>query len=408
MTRNRRQAGFTLVELMVALVAGAIAIMTIYFVGAASSRHFQEQQRIAQTQMSLRMAMEQVRRDIQRAGFLGTPNSRVENRCRSPVRELQAVEFLNDDATGALPNAGENGVTADTLRLVGNYATADSYLAIGLDAGGGAVLLQPTWHGFRRDFTDDDGTVDADRFDAVFRPGRMLHIQTLQGQHFFVDITGTSPPEGRVSFSPNLPIGGDCPGGLADGAIVAPLSRIEYRVVDLTAGDEGSALLPASGNRVTAGDSYRGEAASQLVRREIDWDGNVLTDDAGGRFERIVLEHVAMVDYQFMVDDAAGAGVPPNLILERDAVAQNRLANVTDNAGAEPQDVRSILVSLSARTPEQDPRFPWVEGAEGNPALGIAPTRYKVRPGADFDGAARVRTMRTEVFVPNVANRGLR
>ncbi|MFW5921446.1 MAG: PilW family protein, partial [Polyangiales bacterium] len=52
--RASKTAGFTLLELMVALVAGLIAISSIYFVSAASTRHFHEQQRIAQTQMSLR------------------------------------------------------------------------------------------------------------------------------------------------------------------------------------------------------------------------------------------------------------------------------------------------------------------------------------------------------------------
>ena len=75
---RRRQAGFTLLEMMAALVAGLIAIGSIYTLSSASSKHFHEQQRISQTQMSLRMAMSRLTSDIARAGFGGTPNSAAE------------------------------------------------------------------------------------------------------------------------------------------------------------------------------------------------------------------------------------------------------------------------------------------------------------------------------------------
>ncbi|MCA9616172.1 MAG: prepilin-type N-terminal cleavage/methylation domain-containing protein, partial [Myxococcales bacterium] len=64
--RLSREAGFTLLELMVALVAGLVAILAVYYVSSASARHFHEQQRVAQTQTSIRMAMQQLRRDIGR------------------------------------------------------------------------------------------------------------------------------------------------------------------------------------------------------------------------------------------------------------------------------------------------------------------------------------------------------
>ena len=38
--RGRSRAGFTLIELMVALVAGLIAISSVYYISAASSKHF--------------------------------------------------------------------------------------------------------------------------------------------------------------------------------------------------------------------------------------------------------------------------------------------------------------------------------------------------------------------------------
>src|ERR1700712_5920127 len=80
MTRSSR-AGFTLVELMIALIAGAFAVSAVYYLNGVSSRAFAEQMRVSETQMSLRSAMEQLRRDFSRAGYLGTPNSALVPDC---------------------------------------------------------------------------------------------------------------------------------------------------------------------------------------------------------------------------------------------------------------------------------------------------------------------------------------
>ncbi len=403
--RSRRTAGFTLIELMVAMTAGLVAIMSIYTVASASSRHFHEQQRIAQTQSAVRLAMEQVRRDLQRAGFLGTPNSRREVRCATPPLEIAAVEYLADADTAVLPEAATNGAKADRIRLVGNYATGDSYLATGVDGSGGRIFLQRQWQAFRRDFGVVAGTGSAEypfdplRFSDVFQPGRFLHIFTQQNQHFFVRITGVEPERAAISFTPTLPIGSACVGGLADGALVAPLVRLEYTVMDLAAdGVLGARLRPVGGRVLPAGDTL-GRSSVQLVRREVAFDG-AATPQRGT--ERIVLDYAAFADYRFVVDQESTTGRPPNLQVLAGPVAQNYIQN-------NPEDVRSVIVTLAARTADQDPRFPWVPAGAGNPALGIPPTRYRVHAGVGgFQGAARVRALRSEVVLPNLAYRGLR
>ncbi|KAF0166734.1 MAG: hypothetical protein FD160_4059, partial [Caulobacteraceae bacterium] len=69
------RGGFTLLELMVALTVGGIAISSMYAIGAGSTRVFRQQNDIANAQTTLRMAMDQVKRDIARAGYLGTPDA---------------------------------------------------------------------------------------------------------------------------------------------------------------------------------------------------------------------------------------------------------------------------------------------------------------------------------------------
>ncbi|MGB0679626.1 MAG: hypothetical protein ACPGUV_08200, partial [Polyangiales bacterium] len=55
----------------------------------------------------------------------------------------------------------------------------------------------------------------------------------------------------------------------------------------------------------------------------------------------------------------------------------------------------AVVITLSARTPEQDPRFAWVARADGDPLL-----RYRVNP--ELPGAARVRSLTSEVTLTNI------
>lgn len=383
---RKGQAGFTLMELMVALVAGLIAITTIYSISSASARHFHEQQRVAQTQMSLRMAMMQIRDDFERAGLFGTPNSAREKRCRTPVSELSALSFQNNADTAVLPNAAVNGVTADRIQLTGAYATAASYMVGTTDNSGGTFFLQKSWQAFRRDFGVFGTSFRDDDFTDAFAAGRIAHIINSQGMHFFTSITGSQPASAAVTAQP-IGVGGTCVGGLSDGALFSVLSQIEYAVVDPRNDPELSMILSPD---TQASADARGLTPSVLVRRELDFQtGNPIAGT-----ERVVLEYVADFDLEFILDTAVNDGAPPNLVRFSDAAAQAEV-------NANPHRVRSIIVSLSARTAGQEARFPFIARQPGDPL-----TRYQVNPQAP--GAARVRTARAEIFLPNVAYRLMR
>jgi len=379
---RRRRQGFTLVELMVALVAGAIALVSIYFVGAASSRHFQEQQRIAQQQMALRMAMEQIRRDFSLVSFHGTPNSQNEIRCTTPPTNIVGVEHLEDDATANLPNAPLNDVHADTVRLTGNYVTTDGYLAIGLDGGGTTVHLQRNWQAFRRTFgADDPGGFSSgyspEMFEDVFRQGRWMHLETQQQRHFFGEIQSSNGTAATITFTPGIQPGGHCTVGLADSAMVAPITRVEYTVVDANTEAELESL------RVTdpAFRAVEGDIHPVLIRREIEVDSDTPIPGT----TRVIAEYVADFDVDYWVDTAADDTSPPNLELRDDDAI----------AGVDPHRIRSAVVRLSVRTSREDTRFPFTTR---DPALPL--TRYEVLP--DAVGAARVRTATEEIAMPNL------
>ncbi len=389
--RRARRAAFSLIEVMVALTIAAFVISTVYTLGGASARHFQQQQRVGQLQLGTRLALDRLRRDIERAGLHASPDSNLERLCGAgAARRVQAVQLFDNDAGSRAALNGYGGAAsnttteADRLRLFGNFYTSDTYLVRSLNATGTAAFLQTNWQGFRRSFTDQAATteatfvLDTQAVQDVFRIGRMIHISTLTGNHFFVTINNVTISSGTdvsIGFTPGLGIGGACVGGLGEGALIAPIGEIEYAI----AAAAPEAMLAPRDVAVTGPNTA-------LVRRELDGAGLVLA-------QRTVLEYAVHFDVDAVVDTSAGIGLPPVLAVVRDNAAQ---VSVT----ARPSRVRALQVEIGARTPDQEPTFPWVAPIAGAPL-----SRFRVF--SDRRGAARVRTGRLEVSVPNLVSRGI-
>jgi prepilin-type N-terminal cleavage/methylation domain-containing protein len=405
----RDLAGFTLVELMVALMAGAIAITSIYAISSVSARHFHEQQRIARLQTSVRNAMSQLTRDIARAGYLGTPNSRRERRCgAAPPQEVQALEYLFNEDTDSLPNAGENKVRADVIRMTGNYLTDDRYI-VRLDSSGGNLILQPEWQAFRRSFGVPGDGFSAEAFQEVFAAGRVMHVISPYGAHFFPTIQSSSGTNRTVRVNPPIPYSAACAGGGTSGEwSAAPLMRIQYSVADIsTSANYGRNIRPPGARYPTSvASDFTGQFQSSLVRQEVQWGppmaasvSSFVGTVAGraGRVERVVMEYLAAVEYEVVWDRQRTSGSAPTMWRPPATALQQS----EDQARSRPEQARSVLISLSGRIAEQDDRFRWV-----NRPLGAPLTRYRVNPR--LPGAARVRTASTEVFLSNLAARNLR
>jgi len=390
-THRRRQAGFTLIEMMVALAIGALVIAAVFMLGGASARHFQEQQRVGVTQRSVRMAMSRLTRDVQLAGYMHVPSEQAPtvNRCPTPAlpRTVPAIWMADGDPTGnaALDsvNRALNGVSADQLRLIGNFNTADQYLIDSVNRGGNTLFLQERWLSFQRNFTvpttGGSRTADVQRFNATFAPGRMLHLETATRQHIFVTVSSaaidSTARNATVTITPALGANNPCLAGLGRGTLVSPLSEIRYQI---QAAPAGSTTAPRSANVVGPN--------TQLVREELNMgDGTVI---AGTR--RTVLEYAIDFNIDAWVDTSPPT-LPPNIVRQNGAAAQATIQ-------ARPWQVRSLVVSLAARTPEQDRRFPWTY--TGGRAATDPLNRFRVF--TDRDGAARVRQITVDIQTPNL------
>jgi prepilin-type N-terminal cleavage/methylation domain-containing protein len=394
MRKTRSRRAFTLLELMVALVIGGLVVAAVFTLGGASSRHFQEQQRIGVTQRSVRMAMDRLRRDVARAGYLGVSDnlSPYVRMCPNPAipRRVRALFYVNDDPTGNTALDGinrlTNGVSADRLRMTGNYTTGEHYLVRAIN--GGTIYLQTDWLGYRRSFVSPStGQVNPTDFTNVFMQGRMLHVETPDGAHFVVNIVSatadTAGTQAQIDVNPS--VGGDnlCLRGFGRGAIVSPISWIEYYI--------GS---PQAGSNLTPSVTAITGANTILYRRELD-----MTDATGATAmpgtTRALLEFAVDFNVDFYLD-TANVGQPPSLVFNTGADAQTTVQN-------SPWKVRSVVASIAARTPEQDRRFPWPTNWAGGRPANAPLNRFLVFPGRP--GAARVRRLTTEIYVPNLVPR---
>ena len=410
--RRSSQRGYTLTELLIAMLITSVTVLALYQVSRSATDTFNQQQRAAEMQLRLRFAMESLRADISRAGFMMSPNTATDIRvCPRPTVPLQAVEVVRDTLP-AIPLATDNAfVRPVRLRLLGNYSSLDEYRVAGINST--SITLQnqtPQWAAI-------DSLPEMQRvFLGPMSGRRLLRITSNTGSVQFVQVTGVSwqPSNGNslptLTVSPpptligeGLGIGTQCGvSGLDVGATVAPIIMVEYGIDSLF----NDTTQRARHRETYPADDMVAARKTDLVRREFNIQPE-LVENLGAT--RVVGEYGVDLDVGIAVDDGTPMGSPTGVPAMRtlgigDTVIET-LAGSVNALGANtafPQRLRSIIVRLSVRDRDQDPSFGWVARASAADPL----TRLRVF--ADRPGAARVRTVTTEVALPNLALRNLR
>ncbi|MGB8328959.1 MAG: prepilin-type N-terminal cleavage/methylation domain-containing protein [Polyangiales bacterium] len=443
------RSGFTLIELMVAMVVGLVAITSVYSLGAAMSKRFYEEQRLASSQGTSRVAILELRRDISRAGLFGSPNGQSEPTCDATPPTLPklgggtelpmgAFQYYPDADLAVLdPDDLNPGVHADRLRVLTSLYLTDQLLVHSASSDGATIVLQNGNQAYRRTFSwgqtagpftsgqaptyltgdlawDSAWSGETASWKGIaqtgaraFQTGSVLHIETPEGRHFFRSVfakSGNTENEVRMQITPTLPVGTACLPGAAEGATLSPLQWVEYAIVDPFSIVEDSANFmdfegmfftdldpshPAFALKGTAKDDLLESPNLVLVRRVLD----SVSGDVREGSTQVIAEFVSNFQVSFLLDTKGARTAPPDL-----SIAPITGAGNEDAVNDSPQHVRTVIIELGIRSPLEDPSIELIPND-------TKMTRFEVNE--EQKGSARVRKMRIEVPVMNVARRNL-
>ena len=388
--------GFSLVELLVAVAIAGFVLTAIFAVLTTSSRTFRIQSDVAASMDRLNFAMDTIKSDLRRTGYLAVPNDSLTSFANS-TRVCQNTSFRAglggplhalrwwDGGAEYQPSSVDRVMVdgaPDRLQLLGAFRTDGSWVIGAAPSGGSNISIE------RRNGATNDSA------EYAFE-GAILALQAPTGGVQFLRMrTG----EGTVQDDP-----------ISAGAFVA-------RALDSVQGTSGDGsdvcrfesianqnltITPLHFIRYTVRQDLQQES-TVLVREEVAWDGSVLDS-------YIVARNV--VDFQVWFDrDGAGIGVAPQI----DVDSATGLRDVTDDLGsmptswlsgsalAQPELARYAYVQLSVRLDTSVPGLNIPDDSVGlRNAVEIidAEDGRWVRSGEN----TRVLTMRAEVELTNIS-----
>ena len=460
----RASRGFTLIELMVAMVAALMVTMAAFALSKGATRFFQNEARISTAQLAVSMGMNRLVADLQRAAFMSSPNvapgadglPKDRSVClggalpnlNNGLNRMAGVTIIQrgslTDPTG-LPVNVMNGFNPDRLQIVGTFGTTEQFAVQAIvpgASGGFNVYLQVNSAAYRRTAANQDLLASAsgastDPLFMIFRPGRAVRIVDQAGKHEYGVITSYNVNAGQpyIALASTPQVAVKAPGntcgisGFCVGCLVNPVSRIQYDIRSLqalAASDVYNALVTSAQdparNSVT-GDNFR----TELVRQEIALDTGT---PMAGTLE-VVAEYA--VDLKFGIETVGTAGgAPPGAnpgngmanglgltrypITNPETTAVYTVANDPTVANSMPERIRTVQVRLSTRSrvPDRQTDVPFFPSQVCQPALTTANTgcvgadgrrtRFNVSNQASFGSAtrfARVRTQYADVALPN-------
>lgn len=406
--RRASERGFTLIELLVASIAGLFVVLAAFMLSRGATRLFASEGRVANSQLNLRLGVDRLRQDLERAGFMTTPNASIDpDVCPRPTPAsfsvpLQSVLLQMGDAStsSATTKSAENGLYPDTIQLTGNFATTDVYLVASIQpsaSGSGIdIALQKDRGATVRLLTMGETGSPLSALTSAFGVDRIIRLRNGVGvsQYLIIAsavIAADGKPVITTKAAPGYVLANDasavdkrCGGsGFCVGCEVNPVQVVQYRVGSLAADTRFTWAYPTG----DIGDTYKYD----LIRSEIAANGATVTNS-----EEIVAEYVADLAFSLGVDSSppatAGSAYADPIITQIDfGLSDNKLyADSILTTATRPQRIRSIRYRLTTRT-----RFSDSSNALDDGGAGLF--RYKL----DANRFARARTMVGDVALLN-------
>jgi prepilin-type N-terminal cleavage/methylation domain-containing protein len=372
--KTRRREGFTLIELMVALVVAGLLVSVLVGLSATVQKSYGRSKDIIELQANLRFAQKILVDDLTRAAYMFSPDAANDGCHRygsppdpswSPTDSWRAIEF--DAAT-------------NTLTLRGNYLSSNDY-RMNLDGINQGTILCRDGSTLTTNDTDPsaascgagaytpiDPTLEqtnipfrtSEEFMFLFPDGLLFRLDAEDRRYTYHYVTNTGGTQ--VTFSPDL----DRDKVRGHFKWVNPVGTIRYRVVQNPAGS-GNWVL----NRITVDADDQEEHATEIV------DFLLPPNDA----------NTPGFSIQVYNDTSGGICQPPWQPIVTPPVALDGAVN--------PTTARAMVVTLRGRTATEDPDFTLnaADTASGNFGFDVDATQA---------GRAYVRTESTMIEMRNL------
>jgi hypothetical protein len=368
-----------MVELLIALLVASVIASSVYFVFQSQNRIFYMQESIAQVQSDLRFAMESIKADVKRAGFLAALNTANDNfYCGSrPNPPITALQHTDGGGFVFLPTQNVN-VDPDQLRILGAFNVSDTWYTTQVQGTvitiSNAPALSP---GFPTTQTD---------FDRVLSTGSLLRILDTTNRYQIQRITSSNFVSRSVTLQAvtQSPVASCGPRGLGEGNVVNPLEYVRYRIID-TSNSANPALCANSGAML---------GRSTLVREDLAPDGVTVLNTLP------IADYIVDLQFSFNIDTAPLGNQPA---IAADPNPYDFEGNATSaQANANPDQIRSVGIQLSGRTPQEDPGFAFRPRVtfqfNGKQSFGPL-TSFNL--DTDITNSCRVRSLSSEVQLRN-------
>ncbi len=409
MRTRRSSGGFTLIEMIIAMMAGLVIAGSAFLLARNATTFFRAESEISTAQLGTMIGMTRLQGDLRRAGFQTMDNVQVSKMidaslCGSfgawpaGMKELASIQINENDNGDPDSLMFANGRTPDALIIGGMFGTTEQFtihtMAAG-STGGWDIWLQDDGAMWRTELAAANPLT---MLDDIFVAGRFLRIVDSEGHEAYgvisgLNMTGTHP---RVSLEPTPTVPTKGADGVCGctlpciGNLVNPIVRYRYdiRLVEGVYAAYSGLYASASHSQVA---SHKGEtpvARTELVRVELD------ADDAEIATSLEVLAEYA-VDLKFGITEAQPGGSPdaiPTIVRHPIGAASVYTIGASLTGGGMPERIRAVQIRLSTRSSKRDRDVALSTGGGGL-------LRFSLGTGLGF---ARMRTLVADVALPNV------
>ena len=443
--RRSRVRGFTLVELLVATVAGLVVAMAVVGLSKIANDTIHEELRSSTAELALRGASDRLRLDLARASYMGTPNGLIDplivGAIGAPDRlglgvygaglgQLAGISFRNEgsyaDDNKVRTLSDVNNIRPDSIRLGGNFTSGDEYIVQsvrdGGACGGSDITLSLDSPASLRLVGLPDGTMKSagdalvtlrETFQPVPNASFLVRLVDDSGKMQFGVTCAADPVTYGGGGGPVLHLATPLKTGANVGGIggvsglgvgrytVNPVQIVEWRLARVP-----SAILDPYDTRYSDG-------KFDLLRTWVDASGVALVASA-----QLVAEYASDLQFSFVADTRpVGTPIPTKddlkILAFSDLGGANTVATLNkygtataDPNAPGPQRIRSIrfLLATRAALPDREQPLDPVVIAGNDPLAGHYMLRYCVRAAgcaAGDAGYARVRSVTGEVTLLN-------